>query len=127
MEIRILHRQGLSVREIARRTGHSRNTVERYLRSEGAPRYTPRPPVAGKLGPHECWLADRVRSALPERLAATALLRELRGRGYTGGITILREHLARLRPAVPPEPVVRFVPPADAETPRCSLRGESRG
>ncbi len=34
MEIRILHRQGLSAREIARRTGHSRNTVERYLRSE---------------------------------------------------------------------------------------------
>ena len=50
MEIRILHRQGLSAREIARRTGHSRNTVERYLRSEEEPRYSPRPPVAGKLG-----------------------------------------------------------------------------
>jgi transposase len=108
MEIRILHRQGLSAREIARRTGHSRNTVDRYLRSEDVPRYTPRPPVAGKLGPHEGWLAERVRSALPERLAATTLLRELRGRGYTGGITILREHLARLRPAVSPGPVVRF-------------------
>jgi transposase len=108
MEIRILHRQGLSAREIARRTGHSRNTVDRYRRSEDVPRYTPRPPVAGKLGPHEGWLAERVRSALPERLAATTLLRELRGRGYTGGITILREHLARLRPAVSPGPVVRF-------------------
>jgi transposase len=108
MEIRILHRQGLSVREIARRTGHSRNTVDRYLRSEELPRYTPRPPVSGKLGPHEAWLAGRVRSALPARLAATTLLRELRGRGYAGGITILRDHLARLRPATPPEPVVRF-------------------
>ena len=49
MEIRILHRQGLSAREIARRTGYSRNTVERYLRSEEVPRYTPRPAVAGKL------------------------------------------------------------------------------
>ncbi len=108
MEIRILHRQGLSAREIARRTGHSRNTVERYLRSEEVPRYTPRPPVAGKLSPHEAWLAERVRGALPERLSAVALLRELRGRGYDGGITILRERLARLRPALPPEPVVRF-------------------
>ena len=36
------------------------------------------------------------------------LLRELRGRGYAGGITILREHLARLRPAVVEEPVGRF-------------------
>ncbi len=108
MEIRILHRQGLSVREIARRTGHSRNTVARYLRCDGVPRYTPRAPVVGKLGPHEAWLAERVRSALPERLSAVALLRELQERGYAGGITVLREHLARLRPAVAPEPVVRF-------------------
>ena len=49
MEIRILHRQGLSLREIARRAGHSRNTVERYLRSEDVPRYTPRALVVGKL------------------------------------------------------------------------------
>lgn len=108
MEIRILHGQGLSAREIARRTGHSRNTVERYLRDPDAPRYTPRPAVAGKLSEHEGWLAERVRSALPERLSAVVLLRELRDRGYAGGVTILREHLARQRPALPPEPVVRF-------------------
>lgn len=108
MEIRILHRQGLSVREIARRTGHSRNTVKRYLQSDDVPRYTPRPPVAGKLTVHEAWLAERVRSALPQRISAVVLLRELRERGYAGGTTILREHLARLRPAVVPEPVVRF-------------------
>ena len=108
MEIRILHRQGLSAREIARRTGHSRNTVERYLGSEEVPRYTPRPPVAGKLTAHEAWLAERVRSALPEHLSAMVLLRELSERGYAGGITILREHLARLRPAVVVEPVMRF-------------------
>ena len=107
MEIRILHRQDLSAREIARRTGHSRNTVERYLRSEEVPRYSPRPPVAGKPSPHEAWLAERVRSASPERLSAVALLRELRERGH-GGITVLRERLAALRPALPPEPVVRF-------------------
>ena len=108
MEIRILHGHGLSAREIARRTGHSRNTVERYLRDPDAARYTPRPAVAGKLSDHEGWLAERVRSALPERLSAVVLLRELRDRGYAGGATILREHLARLRPALPPEPVVRF-------------------
>jgi transposase len=108
MEIRILHRQGLSAREIARRTGHSRNTVVRYLKSEEVPRYTPRPPVAGKLSPHEAWLAGRVRDALPERLSAVALLRELRERGYDGGVTILRERLVRLRPATAAEPVVRF-------------------
>ena len=108
MEIRILHRQGLSVREIARRTGHSRNTVERHLRSDDVPRYAARPAVAGKLGPHEAWLAERIASALPERISAVVLLRELGERGYRGGITILREHLVRLRPAVVVEPVVRF-------------------
>jgi transposase len=108
MEIRILHRQGLSVREIARRTGHSRNTVERYLRSDDVPRYTPRALVAGKLAPHEAWLAERIRSAFPARISAVVLLRELRERGYAGGITILREHLARLWPKAVVEPVVRF-------------------
>ena len=108
MEIRILHRQGLNARKIARRTGHSRNTVERYLRSDEVPRYTSRPVVAGKLAPHEAWLAERVRSALSGRLSAMVLLRELSERGYAGSVTILREHLARLRPAVVVESVVRF-------------------
>lgn len=49
MEMRILKRQGLSVREIALRTGHSRNTVERHLKREGNAVYTARPAVPGKL------------------------------------------------------------------------------
>jgi hypothetical protein len=40
-------------------------------------------------------------AAHPERLPGTVLLGELRARGYTGGITILREHLAALRPVLP--------------------------
>ena len=34
MEIRVLHRHGKGIREIARETGASRNTVRRYLRDE---------------------------------------------------------------------------------------------
>jgi transposase len=108
MEIRILKRQGLSVREIARRTGHSRNTVERYLRLEGDPAYSPRPAVSGKLDAHKTFLFERVAAAHPDRIPATALLTELRGLGYTGGISILREHLLTLRPSALPEPIVRF-------------------
>ena len=51
MEIRILKRQGLSVREIARRTGVSRNTVKRDLKSMEDPVYTARPAVVGSLTP----------------------------------------------------------------------------
>ena len=39
VEIRVLKRQGKSIREIARMLNVSRNTVRRYLRSEGLPRY----------------------------------------------------------------------------------------
>ncbi len=37
-EIRVLHRHGKGIREIARATGLSRNTVRRYLRDEAAAR-----------------------------------------------------------------------------------------
>ena len=38
LEIRVLHRHGKSIREIARETGVARNTVRRYLRDELAGR-----------------------------------------------------------------------------------------
>ena len=108
IEIRILKRQGLSVREIARRTGHSRNTVDRHLKREGDAVYTARPAALGKLDAHKVFVLERMTATHPERLPGTELLGELRARGYTGGITILREHLATLRPVIPAEPVVRF-------------------
>ena len=108
LEIRVLAKHGMGVREIAREAGVSRNTVRRYLRDPGAARYRARPPRPGKLAPFEGYIASRVASAAPERLEAAALLRELRERGYAGGYSILKEHVARLRPAPPPEPAVRF-------------------
>ena len=44
MEIKILHKQGMSSRAIARELGISRNTVKRYLQAKSEPpKYTPRP------------------------------------------------------------------------------------
>ena len=42
------------------------------------------------------------------QLPATVLLREIRAQGYEGGITQLKEYLREVRPAPPPEPIVRF-------------------
>lgn len=47
MEIKTLHKQGMSSRAIARELGISRNTVKRYLQAKSEPPiYTPRPAVA---------------------------------------------------------------------------------
>ena len=49
MEIKILHKQGMSSRAIARELGSSRNTVKRYLQAKSEPpKYTPRPAVANE-------------------------------------------------------------------------------
>ena len=70
LEIRVLAKHGLGVREIAREVGVSRNTVRRYLRSAEAARYRERPPQPGKLSAFEEYVRQRLASALPERLAA---------------------------------------------------------
>lgn len=109
MDIRVLWRQGLSIHEIARRTGKSRNTVRRYLRSETTePAYGPRPPKPSLLDPFKVYLAERVKAAHPVRLPATVLLREIQERGYHGQPTILRDYLRVLQPTPADDPVVRF-------------------
>jgi transposase len=108
LEIRLLHRHGKGVREIARETGLSRNTVRRYLRDEGAVRYKPRPRRATKLDPFRAYVAQRLAAAAPEVIPASVLLTELRERGYAGGYTMLKAFVASLRPAPVAEPVIRF-------------------
>jgi transposase len=108
LEIRVLHRHGKSIREIAREMGVSRNTVRRYLRDAEAARYKLRPPRPTKLDPFKGYVIERLRSAAPERIPGSVLLMELRERGYSGGYTRLKELLASLKPPELVEPVIRF-------------------
>lgn len=108
LEIRVLRRHGKGIREIARATGLSRNTVRRYLRDEAAARYKGRPPRPGKLDPFKSYVVERLAAAAPERIPASVLLGELRERGYASGYTMLKEFVAGLAPVASPEPVVRF-------------------
>src|SRR6266850_1510159 len=50
VEIRVLARRGMGLREIARQMGMSRNTVRRYLRQPWLDRYGPRAPAADEAG-----------------------------------------------------------------------------
>ena len=107
VEIRVLRRQGKSIREIARMLDVSRNTVRRYLRGEVLPRYQ-REARPSKLQPYKHYIGERVKAAAPDWIPATVLLRELRALGFTGGYSILKDHLATLRPVAKPEPLIRF-------------------
>ncbi len=109
MEVRVMARQGKGIREIAREMGISRNTVRRYLREGGTPTYKARSARPTKLDPYKDYLTERVRQARPMWLPATVLLREIRERGYRGGISQLKAYLAPMKPVKNDGgPVVRF-------------------
>lgn len=96
-EVHRLHqRERLSKAAIARRLGMSRPTVIRLLELPEAPRYE-REHAGSMLDPH----ADAIAAMLDTdpQAPATVILDHLRRGGYAGGITILREHVAKLRPA----------------------------
>jgi len=66
MEIRILHRQGKSIRSIATELSISRETVRKYLRSPGLePGYGPRAARGSKLDPFKTYTRQRLRDAAP--------------------------------------------------------------
>ncbi len=108
VEIEVRHRQGKSIREIAREPSSARNTVRSVLRGLNDSQYGPRGATATKLQFHQTYIEERIEKAGKIHLSAVVLLRELRARGYDGGITQLKEYLRVIRPQLPPNPIVRF-------------------
>jgi transposase len=92
-----LHGEGQSIRAIARMLGLSRNSVRKYLRSEEIPKPRPRPPRSSKLAPYHGYVHQRLGEGVDN---CVLLLRELRERGYTGGISVLKRFVQpfRLKP-----------------------------
>lgn len=109
MELELLKRHGTSIRALAKLTGRSRNTVRRYLRNGELPPMRKRPERRPeKLDPFKDYIVDRLKAALPDRIPATVLFREVQARGYLGGQTRVRIFVSGLVPAPAPEPTVRF-------------------
>lgn len=108
MQIRILHKQGKSLRAIACEIGCSVNIVRKYLAEDSAPAFKGCVRRLTRIAPFEAYLRQRVVSAAPDWIPATVLWREIREIGFTGCERTLRNFVTTLRPAPAPDPVVRF-------------------
>lgn len=108
MEIQILSRQGKGIREIARITGLSRNTVRKHLRGEIEPGYKPRAARPGKLEPFKNYIRRRLNEARPDRLPASVLHREVEALGFTGCQRLVRDFVRGLTLPQAAPAVVRF-------------------
>ena len=103
MEIQKLHADGLSVSEIGRRLDLDRKTVRKYLRE--VPRVYERKPKG--------WKVDGFRSYLRERWEqgvcnGCRLFREIRKRGYEGGLTQVKKVIRPWRVEEQERAFVRF-------------------
>jgi len=108
VDIVSLHRQGISIKAIAKRLGVSRNTVRRALRRDGPPKRAPQRRPPSKLEPYRDYLLARL-AEFPE-LSAEVLFEEICAMGYAGGRTILKEFTLPYR-VRRREPIVRFETP----------------
>src|SRR2546426_2647681 len=120
-----LHRQGWTVPAIAAQVGHSRHTIERYLRLPTWPLPQHRSTYGRSvLNPYKAYLLERWNAGCR---TAMQLFRELQPRGYTGSYRRVAAYASRLRQAqgLPPRrqgrrqtlPVVAE-PPSPPLTPR---------
>jgi transposase len=94
-EVRRLRREGWTNTAIAEKLQMSRNTVASLIAKNQPPRYE-REPAGSMLDSH----VDAIAAMLDEdpKAPATVIRERLQVLGYTGGITILKQRLAELRP-----------------------------
>lgn len=92
---RLHHVEGMSKSAIAAKLSMSRTTVLRLLALKEPPRYR-RAPAGSQVDRY----ADAIAAMLDEdpKMAATVIARRLRPLGFTGSLTILKDHLRRVRP-----------------------------
>ena len=102
-EIRRLHRaEGMSIKQIARVMGVSRNTVRAALASDAPPRYE-RGPAGSVVDAFEPRIRELL-SAFPT-MPATVIAERV---GWTRGMTVFADRVRELRPVyLPPDPAGR--------------------
>jgi len=93
-EVRVLHQEGMSLREVARVTGLSRQTVRRYAQAMAFPEMKRRAGRRTLLDPYEDRLLQRWNEGCRN---GQQLYRELTAAGYPGGRTGVTRYVTSLR------------------------------
>jgi transposase len=113
MQIVTTHQSGKSIHALTKEFKISRNTVRKILRNNETrrndghcvvvPKKNFKPSILDPFMPE----IEKLLAAYPD-ITGQRMFESLREAGYTGGITILRERLAKLRSHPKKEPVIRF-------------------
>lgn len=103
---RLRHAEGWSIRKIARHLKLARRTVQKFLKRPDAKPASRR--RTSKLDPYQDTIADLLRQ--DGEASAVVIAQRLRPLGYSGGITILKDYLRRVRPRRQAAAFVRVEP-----------------
>ena len=98
-------RKGISISEIARRTGYDRKTIRKVLDEPLVPARQSRPVQPYKLGPYIEHIKNRMAEGV---FNASKLYTEIKAQGYAGGRTQVRSYVQAFRPVRRPDATVRY-------------------
>lgn len=105
MNLKELHNRGLSIKEIARRSGHDRKTVRKYLKGKQPPQPQSRKQRPSKLDPFKPYLLGRMGQGV---FNCVKLLQEIQGQDYPGQVSIVKDFVRPYRQQQRQLAVVRF-------------------
>ena len=86
LDIKTMHKAGMTAVDIGLKIGYSDKKVRKWIKRDTPPRYT-RKPRPSKLDPYKEYIMGRMAEGV---FNCEVLIREIRSRGYEGGITISR-------------------------------------
>ncbi len=104
LDIREMYEQGVSITEIAHRTGRDRKTVRKWIQSRQLPKPQKRKRPS-MLDPFKPFILAQMERGVTN---AERMLRDLRKRGFQGQIRIVRAFMEPYRPLVQGVATVRF-------------------
>jgi transposase len=103
--IRDLYHQGLNISQISRRTGYHRDTVRKYIAAQTSPEPEKRGEKSSKLDTFK----DHIKQRIDEYpLSASRIYREIQKQGFTGGYTIVKDYIRKIRPPEGTMAVLRY-------------------